>query len=198
MDSEQQKREIETIKERSVSLKLSDSDCEDILKLCGKHNITIAELLEGFIGDLIGGTHTNGSDERLYAERYFERCGYGMFPEPTLLNWLLTMGYDVYDDFLEVIDDIETGYADLEDYKKDPSVFDDEEIEFLKEDIGDWEHQIEEIKANFLEHNEKADWEKEVEKVNEWWKEKERFIYSYDENKTGNIEISEELESPAV
>ena len=88
----------------------------------------------------------------------------------------LYMGYDVYNDFLEIIDDIETGYAELEDYKKDPSVFDEEEIEFLKTDIEDWEKQIAKIKSDYLKKNEKAEWEKEVEKVNEWWKAKERFI----------------------
>lgn len=94
--------------------------------------------------------------------------------EETLLNFLLYRGYDVYDDFLEIIDDIETGYAELEDYRKDPSVFDEEEIEFLKNDIEDWEQRITDIKADFFKENEKADWEKEVEKVNEWWKAKER------------------------
>jgi len=173
---ERQKKEIETIRERTITLKLSDADCERVSNLCGKHNITIAELLESFIGDLVGGTYTNGSDERDYAGRYFERCWFGMNNEITLLNWLLNIGYDVYDDFLEVIDDIESGYADLEDYKKDPSVFNEEEIEFLKTDIEDWENQIAEIKTDFLKKNENADWEKEVEKVNEWWKAKERLI----------------------
>lgn len=67
-------------------------------------------------------------------------------------------------------------YANLEDYKKDPSVFDEEEIKFLKTDIEDWENKIIEIKSEFLKKNKKADWEKEVEKVNEWWKAKERLI----------------------
>lgn len=175
ISGEQQKREIETIKARNITVKLSDADCERIFNLCGEHNITVADLLESFIGDLVGGTYTNGSDERDYARRYFERCWFGMFPEPTLLNFLLSRGYDVYDDFLEVIDDIESGYADLEDYRKDPSVFDEEEIECLKTDIEDWENQITEIKADFCKRNEKADWENEVEKVSQWWKEKERF-----------------------
>lgn len=88
-------------------------------------------------------------------------------------KFLLCTGYDVYDDFLKIIDDIENGYAELEDYKKDQSVFDEEEIEFLKTNIDDWEKQIAEIKSDYLKKNEKADWEKEVEKVNEWWKAKE-------------------------
>lgn len=173
---EQQKREIETIRERKIMLKLSDADCERISNLCGEHNITVANLLESFIGDLVGGTYTNGSDERDFARRYFERCWFGMYPEKTLLNGLLNTDYDIYDDFLEVIDNIESGYAELEDYRKDPSVFDEEEIEFLKTDIEDWEQQIAKIKADFLKENKKADWEKEVEAVNQWWKAKERLI----------------------
>ena len=175
LDGEQQKKESETIKERTIILKLSDADCESIFKLCGKHSITVASLLEGFIGDLIGGTHTNGSDERGYAKRYFERCWFGMFPEPTLLSWLLNRGYDVYGDFLEVIENVEGAYVDLEDYKKYPDYFNEEDIIFLQTDIEDWENQIAEIKADFLEKNKNADWEKEVEKVEQWWKEKAKF-----------------------
>lgn len=172
---EQQKREIETIKDRYIKLKLSDADCERVYNLCGRYNINVAELLENFIGDLVGGTYTNGSDERLFARNYFERI-FDSSEECTLLRWLLWQDYDVYDDFLEIIDNIENGYAELEDYKKDPSVFDEEEIEFLKTDIEDWEKQIADIKADFLKKRKDADWNQEVEKVLTWWKEKERCI----------------------
>lgn len=173
---EEQKKEIETIREKKITVKLSEADCDRLARKCGEHGLTIGELIENFVGDLVGGTYSNGSDERDYANQWFERCFFGMFPEETLLNFLLYRGYDVYDDFLEIIDDIETGYAELEDYRKDPSVFDEEEIEFLKNDIEDWEQRITDIKADFFKENEKADWEKEVEKVNEWWKAKERLI----------------------
>lgn len=178
MGLEQQRKEIETIRERSLTIKLSDADCERIFNLCGKHNITVACLLENFIGDLVGGTYTNGSDERDFAGKYFERCWFGRYPETTLLNWLLNMGYDIYDDFLEIIDNIESGYAELEDYQKDPTVFDEEEIEFLKGDIEDWEKEISEIKSDFLKDNKEADWEKEVERVNQFWKNRELFVHS--------------------
>ena len=36
-------------------------------------------------------TYSNGSDERDYADQWFERCWFGMFPEPTLLNHLLNL-----------------------------------------------------------------------------------------------------------
>lgn len=165
-----------TTEERTVAIKLSDTDCEKIYNLCGEYSITISGLLQGFIGDLIDGTYTNGSDERMCARNYFERCWFTMFPEQTLLRWLLSMGYDVYDDFLEVIDNIETAYAEMEYYKKDPSVFGEGEIDSLKEDIKIWEERIMEIKTDFLKNNKEANWEKEVHKVNEWWKEKQHFI----------------------
>lgn len=93
----QQKKEIETIRERNITVKLSDADCDRLARKCGEHGLTIGELLENFIGDLVNGTYTNGSDERMYAEQWFERCGFGMFPEPTLLNHLLCWGYDPED-----------------------------------------------------------------------------------------------------
>ena len=85
---EEQKKEIETIRERKITVKLSDADCDRLARKCGEHGLTIGELIENFVGDLVGGTYSNGSDERDYADQWFERCWFGMFPEPTLLNWL--------------------------------------------------------------------------------------------------------------
>lgn len=57
--------------------------------------ITVSQLLESFIGDLVNGTYTNGSDERDYAQEWFERCGYGMNSEKTFLRYILEEGADV-------------------------------------------------------------------------------------------------------
>lgn len=166
-----------TVKERYLKLELSDEECERLARYAAQGEISIGELLTNFISDLTCSFRSNGSDEREFADMWYERCGFsegfGSEREYTLLKWLLDNEHDVYDDFLEVIDDIENGYAELEDYRKDPSVFDEEEIEFLKTDIEDWEQQIAEIKEDFLKKNKEADWEKEVKKVNQWWKEKE-------------------------
>ena len=90
---EEQQKEIETIRERKITVKLSDADCDRLARKCGEHGLTIGELIENFVGDLVGGTYSNGSDERDYADQWFERCWFGMFPEPTLLNHLLNLGY---------------------------------------------------------------------------------------------------------
>jgi predicted DNA binding CopG/RHH family protein len=58
---EQQKKEIKTIKERKITVKLSDKDCNRLARKCGKHGLTVGELIENFIGDLVGGTYSNGS-----------------------------------------------------------------------------------------------------------------------------------------
>ena len=62
----EQEKEIQTIKERTITLKLSDADVERISNKAERHGLTVSELLENFIGDLVGGTYSNGSDERDY------------------------------------------------------------------------------------------------------------------------------------
>ena len=54
---EDRKKEIETIKERTLVLKLSDADCDRILQKAASHGMTVSELLESFIGDLVDGTN---------------------------------------------------------------------------------------------------------------------------------------------
>ena len=104
---EEQQKEIETIRERKITVKLSDADCDRLARKCGEHGLTIGELIENFVGDLVGGTYSNGSDERDYADRWFERCWFGMFPEPTLLNHLLNWGYEP-EHYLDMLENVET------------------------------------------------------------------------------------------
>jgi len=62
--------------QRNLTLVLPD----EFLQLCEEVNQTPATILQGFIADLCDLKKspyiTNGSDERLLAEKYFERCGY--------------------------------------------------------------------------------------------------------------------------
>ena len=60
---EEQQKEIETIRERKITVKLTDADCDRLARKCGEHGLTIGELIENFVGDLVGGTYSNGSDE---------------------------------------------------------------------------------------------------------------------------------------
>lgn len=88
------KNETEITKERNITVKLSDTDCKALVEKCGQYGLTVGELLENFIGDLVGSSHSYGSNERMYASQWFAQSSFGMFPEPTLLNHLLSWGHD--------------------------------------------------------------------------------------------------------
>lgn len=76
MMARQQAAEIATIAPRTLTLNLSEADTERIALHAAKAGMTVGQLLESFIGDLVGGTYSNGSDERDYADRWYERCGF--------------------------------------------------------------------------------------------------------------------------
>ncbi|MGL5253991.1 MAG: molecular chaperone GrpE [Brevinema sp.] len=159
---ERQKEEIETIKERTITLKLSDADCERISNLAGKSGLSVGEFLASFIGDLVDGTYSNGSDERDRANQWYERCWfshrYDGEEDSELLGFMLNWGHDV-DDFLTAID--EKDY-----YAEHP-----EEYEELKEKNKTWlwfEDDIENVTKPYLEKNPKADIKAEIEKCRKW------------------------------
>ena len=66
----------EPLKKHRFTLKLTDSTYAAFKNLVKDDGTTAAEVLEGFINDLVCGPYTRGSDERMYAEEYYERCGY--------------------------------------------------------------------------------------------------------------------------
>lgn len=90
--TEQTKREIETIADRTITLRLSDADCERLVKKAGAVGLTASELLQYFIGDLVDGTCSNGSDERMLAQQWFDRVGFEHQADKTFLRWLLQYG----------------------------------------------------------------------------------------------------------
>ncbi|MES2858625.1 MAG: hypothetical protein V4704_05540 [Pseudomonadota bacterium] len=74
---------------RKISLSLPD----EFLELCREDGVTPETVLTGFIADLCGieswasaprldGYSSNGSDERLMAQAYYERVGYPWWHRP--------------------------------------------------------------------------------------------------------------------
>ena len=122
MNLEQQQKEIETIKERTLVLKLSDADCDRILQKAVSNGMTVSELLESFIGDLVDGTFSNGSDERYLAQEWFDRCGFDQINDKTLLHYLFDEGYDI-ENFLYI-------YDENEEYKSHPEEFEEQREEY--------------------------------------------------------------------
>ena len=129
---EQLQEEKKTIRPRKIEINLSDADITRIYEKAGKHGITVEELIENFIGDLVDGTHNNGSDERMYANEWFERCWFGGFSENTFLGYLLESEQNIKH-VIDVWQDIEYNEEDLDE--------DDEEyLDYCKKLIDEyWE-----------------------------------------------------------
>lgn len=147
---EQQQREIATIKPRTITLQLSDADCERIAKKAGAAAITVSELLQNFIGDLVCGTYSNGSDERMYAEQWFERCGFGMFPDATFIRYLIEEWQE--DSFIEDLEEIQSMKDDISYYEamENPDADDLEDLKCAKEVLAEAESRIDETYSEYV------------------------------------------------
>ena len=109
----EKQREVETIKPREYSLKLSDADVMRIAKTAGAYDMTVSELLENFIGDLVNGTYTNGSDERMYAQQWAERCWFSYDPDKSLVKYLCDGWEYEFSDLWDVLERIEDAQEDI-------------------------------------------------------------------------------------
>lgn len=166
---EKQEQEIKTIRARIIRLELSDADVERIWKKAGSVNLTVSQLLESFIGDLVDGTYTNGSDERMYANQWFDRCGFGMFPDKTFLGYLIE--YGCLEDVLEKWEDIKTAKEELKYAEEHPMKFEADDIEGWKEDLEYWQTSLDETFEEYKENardEEVSTLEEEMKKVIEW------------------------------
>lgn len=184
----EQKKEIETIRERNITVKLSDADCERLVKKCGEHGLTVGELIVNFIGDLVDGTYSNGSDERMYAEQWFERCFFRMPPEQTLLSHLLCNGYEP-EDYLDVLDDIETAIKEKEYLTEHPEEA-NEEAQYIDDDIESWQEELTDMRADWNSAK-KPNMEEELELIEKWVKERKDFK----DGKTDTEELSKYIYS---
>lgn len=165
--------EDQRIRERNITVKLSDKDCDSLLRKCGEYGLTVGELIENFIGDLIGGERSNGSDEEMYADQWFDRCWFAMCPEPTLLSYLLFLGYDP-GEYLDTLDNIENAVKEKEHLAEHPEEA-DEEAQYLDDDIRMWQEELEDMRADWKPEKE-PDMEKELAIIRKWVKEREDFI----------------------
>ena len=166
--STQQQKEIETIKERNISIKLSDADVERLCNKVGESGLTVSELFQNFVGDLVDGTYSNGSDERMYANQWFDRCWCGMsFGETSFLQWLITN--ESVSDAIEEWNDLQN-YGEQEDLDED----DLEDVAFIKADLNEvfdgYKAEKGTLKDSTLEN--------EMEKVMQWRDEMSKILNS--------------------
>lgn len=123
---ERTERETATIRDRSIQLHLSDADCYRISEAALSAGMSVAELLQYFIGDLTNGTCSNGSDERMLAGQWYERCGFRRFREETFTIYLFETG--LLDDALDAlgrIDDLQMELRDVPSEEMRRDILDD-------------------------------------------------------------------------
>lgn len=109
--------ELETIRPRSFTLELSDADVKRLYEKAYGNGITPVQLLQDYLGDLLNGTYTRGSDERMYAQQYFDRCNYTFSDAPrSFLQWAL----DEYriNDIAEELETLDYATADIQYYEE--------------------------------------------------------------------------------
>ena len=155
----------EPLKERKFTVELTDKTLIDFVELCYRDGTTPAEVLGGFINDLVCGSHTRGSDERELASEYYDRCGYGYFYRPRdFLQWALA--YDEVEKIADYLEDIAETEKEIAFLTENPGECEEGEIErnrgYIAEDMND----IEDLFRQFCEEEKiEPKFEEELKKI---------------------------------
>lgn len=182
----QQNKEIETIRPRKIEVKLSDADVKRISEKAAAHGLTVGELIENFIGDLVCGTYSNGSDERMYAEQWFDRCWFSMFPDLTFLRYLIEWGGA--DDVLRLYDDIQSSKEEISYYEKHPEDAGQDEVAEIQEDIDYWQEQLDDYWKEYTEQQKEyksGTFDEEMKIVLDYWQRYQQFLGEEEAEKQG-------------
>ena len=155
-------------KERIIRLNLTDEDVKALIAKAGSVGLTVGELIQGFVADLVCGNGTHGSDERDLANAWFNRCGFAAVTSPTLLNHLLDRCYDPewYLDLLQYQDNLEKAIAEETN---------EEEIACLREELSDTVEDLEAMTANWQPYDE-PNMDEEINEIRAWVKERRELL----------------------
>lgn len=155
-------------KERIIRLNLTDEDVKALIAKAGSVGLTVGELIQGFVANLVCGSDAHGSDERGLANAWFNRCGFAAFTSPTLLNHLLDRCYDPewYLDLLQYQDNLEKAIAEETN---------EEEIACLREELSDTVEDLEAMTANWQPYDE-PNMDEEINEIRAWVKERKELL----------------------
>ena len=133
-------------KQYTIQVNLPEEDALRLAKKVSACGLSVGRLIENFVADLVNGIHSNGSDERMYADMCFERCGFGTFSDMTFLRYLIENG--ILDYVLTLWEEIPLVKRDIDYYVQHPDEtppMDIDDLEFYlenaKKDINFyWNH----------------------------------------------------------
>lgn len=147
-------------KKRTFNLELTDEDMKEFVKKCYQDGTTPAEVLEGFINDLVDGSRTRGSDERELASNYYDRCGYGFFTGEycNFTQWLLNeYGEQSLKEIIDSQDDIKTFEEEIAYLKENPEQCEEGELEDLEAEMTESKEAIEGYYQEYAQCTRKPD-----------------------------------------
>lgn len=167
----------ELFQTRRVTLQLSDEHCEEILRICGSRNLTVSQLLETFLRDLLGEEPSVfESNECALAKRWLEEYDFYHKPNNNLLTFLHEYGIDVQE-FSQLGHEIDLARKALKNMMTFFWNHTAEEVEKTKADLEAYEAEFNDYKSRFLKENPDADWEKELKEVRTWLSAGCQFLY---------------------
>lgn len=158
--------------QRNILVKIHSDEVDELYVKVGKIGISVQELFENFIADLIDGIYSNGSDERMYINEWFERCSFGGVSYNTFLSYLL----DMRD--IEEINEIIEGWRRIHELKilEKPDIYDIRELENLQEYIEEHFRNYQEYIEGYLGKTINLDLAAEMEKVLVWDNERNNLL----------------------
>lgn len=165
-----QKQKTE-IYECRLTLKLTGEDADRLCRKAGEAGVSVPELLEEFIGDLIDGRHTGGSDERECADAWFERRYSMQCDDDDFVRYVLM--HEDGERLLKIRQYIKEDEPDLQDeeYRED--------WDGIRENVEAWRSELEEAYAGFLEWSGRkrteGNLEEDMQRLEDWKESVERF-----------------------
>lgn len=161
-------------KERNIVIELTDEEVDMISIKCGLYGLSVSQLLELFIVDLVRSERNNGTLQCNNANNWFDYSWFGYEEAENILSFLLSRGYDI-EDFMNLLDDIQEFEESLEEYERSsyPSEYDAEEMTFLQDDLMQAKEELNEIQQDFKKMYKDSAWNYEIQSFRKWYKERE-------------------------
>lgn len=140
----------EPLEKRTFTVELTQDTFNRFIEKVYADGTTPSEVLEGFINDLVCGSHTRGSDERMYAEQYYDRCCYGDFDPLTFVRFLL-IHYRM-DELRDCMERKQDAADDLAYYAEHPDEdADGKDSALMREVIQEADDEIKELYQEYIE-----------------------------------------------
>jgi len=142
----------EPLRQRNFAVELTNSTAAAFYELCCRNGTDAGEVLAGFINDLVCGSYTRGSDERMYAQQYFDRCCYDLCAPETFLRYLLKE-YELPAllDCMETRQDAADDLAYYEQHPNDPDGTADF-LQYLRDVVQEADAEIQKIYTEYTAH----------------------------------------------